>query len=170
MPKPAAATLSEEQNLMVDVIDSDVKFLIAASEGRKQDAQASYARSINLYRTLLTKYPQNARAYLGLGVIKNTWQAGSGEKELKYAIDLATRQIKASPRNDDLYYVRGSAYRALKQYALAKDDVARSFALNPKRKSRVNDLRLIDAEANAAGRIAAQAQAKAKPAPAAVKK
>jgi tetratricopeptide (TPR) repeat protein len=142
---PASPTDDAEQKLILKASGEGLTAQMALLDNNPQKAQIHFNRSIGFYDQAIELDPRNLRARLDRGLMKDIMRKGAGTKDVEQAIDLANELIIEYPDEPDLYYLRGSAYRHLKRYDRAEEDLSKAVYLNPGRESWQTDLKAVRA-------------------------
>ena len=103
------------------VLDQEGLLMLQAMQ---QAMNGDFKGAEAVYTSILSNNPQSADAYLHRGVLrrelKNTAGAQSDGKAL---VNLTNAQLQRNPRDPNLYYQRGMAYRLLGRYDQAMKDI-----------------------------------------------
>lgn len=138
---------SQEEKIMIDAATKFLDGSTALVNKKPEAANKSFAEAGALYTQILEKDPMNVAALNGRGIANNYIQAGSGNDDLKKAIDISTEAIKANPNDAQSYHNRATSYRAKKMYDFARGDYAAAIALQPTKKNWQADVKAMEAEA-----------------------
>lgn len=138
---------SQEEKLMIDAATKLLDGSTALLNKKQDAANKAFAEAGAFYTQVLEKDPTNVSALNGRGISNNYIQAGSGNDDLKKAIEISTEVIKADPNNAQAYYDRATSYRAKKMYDFARGDYAAAISLQPSKKNWEADVKAMEAEA-----------------------
>lgn len=111
---------------------------------------------VKTYDGILANDATNLTALNGRGMCKNLSKEGSGDADIKKAIELATAKIEADNTNAGAYYSRATSYRVLKDYKNAREDFMRAVDLNPQDQLWAGDLKTLTMEMELQAQIEAQ--------------
>jgi tetratricopeptide (TPR) repeat protein len=126
-------------------------------------AVAASVDCVKAYDKILKADAANLAALNGRGLCKNTSSAGSGDEDLKKAVELASDLIKADDKNAEAYYSRATSYRVMQDYKNAQADYARAAQLKPDNALWAADLQTLTREVELRARFEEQVQKNAEP-------
>lgn len=110
-------------------IGPEQKLMLEAS---KKAMERDFRSAEALYSQAIAINPSSVRAYLQRGTVRREMGDVQGSaRDAQQAASLAEANLSRDPGKGKWYYFRGSAYRLLRRYDLARADIEQALRLDP---------------------------------------